>query len=125
MKTQDFNAEARSPKYGYVKSPVHPRAFMILKYKADRGSDPHPVGDYTVLDADEDLGLSERKVMNIVTLLNGRKGLMPLGEGTGSRMLYNQVTECDDDGKSRVVFYRLGEKGVSTENALLRMESAQ
>ena len=50
MKTNDFNLEARTPRYGYVRSPVHPRAFQILKYPESRAADPKPVGDYTVLD---------------------------------------------------------------------------
>ncbi len=121
MKTNDFNAEAKTARYGYMPSPVHPRAFQILKYSE---SNPRPVGDYTVLDSKEDLGLSEKKVMNIVSLLNGRKHLMELGHETGTRVLYHIVSECDDDGKSRILFYQLGKEGVSIENALFRMEAA-
>lgn len=121
MKTNDFNAEAKTARYGYMPSPVHPRAFQILKYNE---SSPRPVGDYTVLDTKEDPGLSEKKVMNIVSLLNGRKHLMELGHETGTRILYQIVSECDDDGKSRVLFYQLGKGGVSIENALFRMEAS-
>jgi len=123
MKTKDFNAEARTSRFGYIPSPVNPRAFMILKYPDSMAADPHPVGDYTVLDSEEDATLSEKKVMNLISLLNGRKNLMQLGHETGSRILYNIVSECDDDGKSRVLFYRLGKEGVSIENALFRMEA--
>lgn len=122
MKTDDFNAEATSPRYTYRKSPAHPRGFMILKYQEDALRDPVPVGDYTVLDAQEDLEMSEKKVMNIISLLNGRKSLMQLGHDTGIRSLYHVVTEKDDEGKARVVFYNLGKEGVSVENALLRIE---
>jgi hypothetical protein len=121
MKTNDFNAEAKTPRYGYMPSPVHPRAFQILKYSE---LNPQPVGDYTVLDSKEDLGLSEKKVMNLISLLNGRKHLVQLGHETGTRVLYNVVSECDDDGKSRVLFYQLGKGGVSVENALFRIEAA-
>jgi hypothetical protein len=121
MKTNDFNVEAKTPRYGYMPSPVHPRAFQILKYNE---SEPRPVGDYTVLDSSEDLSFSEKKVMNLVSLLNGRKHLVQLGHETGTRVLYHIVSECDDDGKSRVLFYQLGNEGVSVENALLRMEAA-
>lgn len=121
MKTNDFNAEAKSPRYGYVPSPVNPRAFQILKYP-ETEAPAVPVGDYTVLDMKEDLSLSEKKVMNLVSLLNGRKNLMQLGHETNSRVLYNIVTERDDDGKARVVFYNLGREGTSVENALLRIE---
>jgi hypothetical protein len=123
MKTNDFNLEARAPRYGYVPSPVHPRAFQILKYADSPNEEPRPVGDYTVLDAREDIQLSEKKVINLISLLNGRKTLMQLGHETGTRVLYHIVSECDEDGKSRVLFYQLGKGGVSIENALFRMEA--
>lgn len=122
MKTDNFNAEAAAPRYSYRASPVHPRGFMILKYPDGMDSEPVTVGDYTVLDTHEDLSLSEKKVMNLISLLNGRRALMELGHETKSRILYNVVSEHDDDGKARVVFYQLGSAGVSVENALLRIE---
>jgi hypothetical protein len=122
MKTNDFNAEAKTPRYGYVPSPVNPRAFQIVKYANSQSNDPKPVGDYTVLDSKEDPGLTEKKVMNLVTLLNGRKSLMQLGHETNARILYHVVSEHDDDGKARIVFYHLGKEGVSIENALFRIE---
>ncbi len=122
MKTPDFNVEAAIPRYTYAKSPVHPRGFMILKFAEDRSREPVPVGDYTVLDAHEDIKISEMKVMNLVSLINGRKNLMDLGHETGIRTLYQIVTPKDDEGKARVVFYNLGKEGVSVENALFRIE---
>jgi hypothetical protein len=92
---------------------------MIMKV---RGDNPVAVGDYTVLDGAEDPALSEKKVMNLISLMNGRKNLMDLGHETKSRVLYNIVSECDDEGKARVIFYHLGTEGVSVENALLRIE---
>lgn len=121
MKTPDFNAEAVPASYGYRPSPVNPRAFQIIRL-ADDGCEPSVVGDYTVLDQDEDIAFSEKKVMNVISLLNGRKNLMQLGHETGVRVLYKVLTECDDDGKARVMFYNLGKEGVSIENALFRIE---
>ncbi len=122
MKTNDFNSEAATPRYTYSRSPVHARAWMILKYKDETTKETVPVGDYTVLDTKEDLALSEKKVINLIGLLNGRKNLMELGHETGARVLYKIVTEKDDDGKARVIFYHLGKEGVSIENALFRIE---
>lgn len=125
MKTEDFNAEASSPRYTYRKSPVHPRGYMILKYRDDRTAEPVVIGDYTVLDSKEDLGLSEKKVMNLVSLLNGRKNLMQLGHETGVRVLYHIVSERDDDDKTRILFYTLGKEGVSVENAMFRIDRSE
>jgi len=107
MQTQDFNSESRAPLYAYTRSPVNERAFLIMK-KPTTSAEPIPVGDYTVLDKEEDLSLSEKKVMNLISLLNGRKRLMQLGHETNSRILYNIVSEKDEENKTKVLFYKLG-----------------
>ena len=124
MQTQEFNAESHIPLYAYQRSPVNERAFLITK-KGNLESDPVPVGDYTVLDREEDLSLSEKKVMNLVSLLNGRKRLMELGHETNSRVLYNVLSERDEENKYKVLFYQLKQRGVSIENALFRLESEE
>jgi hypothetical protein len=124
MQTQDFNAEGAIGKFAYQRSPVNERAFLILK-KQDEAKEPIPVGDYTVLDKQEDMTLAEKKVTNLVALLNGRKRLMQLGHETQSRILYNIVSEKDEDNKMKVLFYQLKKQGVSTENALFRLASEE
>lgn len=124
MQTQDFNTESQIPKYGYERSPVNERAFMIVK-KEEETADPKPVGDYTVLDKEEDIKLSEHKVMNLVSLLNGRKRLVEYGHELKGRILYHIVSECDEENKMKVLFYKLEKEGVSKENALFRMESTE
>lgn len=124
MQTQDFNVEGAIGKYAYQRSPVNERAFLILK-KQDEAGEPVPVGDYTVLDKEEDISLTEKKVTNLVSLLNGRKRLMELGHETNSRILYNIVSEKDEENKMKVLFYKLEQQGVSKENALFRLESSE
>ena len=122
MQTQDFNSESAVPLYGYERSPVNERAFLIMKKETEN---PVPVGDYTVLDKEEDIGLAEKKVMNLVSLLNGRKRLMELGHETKSRILYNIVSERDEENKTKILFYKLEREGVSIENALFRLETTE
>ncbi len=124
MQTQDFNVEGAIGKYAYQRSPVNERAFLILK-KQDEAKEAVPVGDYTILDKEEDIALAEKKVTNLVSLLNGRKRLMHLGHETKSRILYNIVSEKDEDNKMKVLFYKLETEGVSKENALFRLESEE
>jgi hypothetical protein len=121
MQTQDFNSESRVPTYAYKRSPVNERAFLILKREMI-AHEPKPIGDYTVLDKEEDIKLSEQKVMNLVSLLNGRKRLMDLGHETKSRILYHVVSERDEENKTKILFYKLEQQGVSKENALFRFE---
>lgn len=122
MQRQDFNAEGRAPLYAYARSPVNERAFLITKNQED-ATTSIPVGDYTVLDKEEDISLTEKKVINLVSLLNGRRRLMDLGHETKSRILYQVVSERDEENKTKVLFYKLEEEGVSKENALFRLES--
>jgi hypothetical protein len=123
MNSQDFNTQSSNVRYSFCPSPVHDRAFLILK--GDGGGNPDIVGDYTVLDVGEDKSLSEKKVMNLISLLNGRKNVMPLGSETRARVLYRIVTDADDDGRSHVLFYHLGNEGVSVENALFRLKKEE
>lgn len=124
MQTQDFNTESRIPKYGYQRSPVNERAFMIVK-KEEETAEAKPVGDYTVLDKEEDIDLAEKKVMNLVSLLNGRKRLVDLGHEAKCRVLYHILTKKDEENKAKVMFYKLEKQGVSKESALFRIEYDQ
>ncbi|MEM9469086.1 MAG: hypothetical protein AAF988_02890 [Pseudomonadota bacterium] len=117
MQRDEFNIEGKAPRYAYKRSPVHDRSFLIVNTIEET-----PVGEYTVLDKEEDLGLSEKKVINLISLLNGRKKLMDLGHETNTRVLYHIVSERDEENKTKVLFYNLGEEGVSVENALFRLE---
>ncbi|MCI5061264.1 MAG: hypothetical protein MRY79_09400 [Alphaproteobacteria bacterium] len=121
MQTQEFNIESKAPVYSYQRCPVNERSFLL--YKNAQNQQGGVVGDYTVLDSDEDLSLSEKKVMNLISALNGRKNLLQLGEETKSRMLYHVVDSGENKEQAKVIFYHLGKKGVSKENAFLRIET--
>ncbi|MEM6811246.1 MAG: hypothetical protein AAF549_02145 [Pseudomonadota bacterium] len=121
MQLNEFNKEGAVPAYGYERSPVNHRAFLIMK-KDDQANNIEPVGDYTVLDQDEDESLSEKKVMNLITLLNGRKQLMELGHETNTRVLYNVIHDGKGEEETTVMFYKLEAEGVSKESALLRFK---
>jgi len=121
MQLQDFNTEGAAPLYGYERSPVNERSFLIMR-KNEMAENGQPVGDYTVLDSDEDPGLSEKKVMNLISLLNGRDQLMQLGHETNSRVLYRIINDGEDGEEAKVIFYHLGQQGVSKENAMFRFK---
>lgn len=119
MDTRDFNELSALPRYIYARNEVHPRAFRILKYQ---GADARPVGDYMVLDAAEDLSLSEKKVMNIVSALNGREKLLQLGGETGARQLFHLIHDGADGEPLKVMFYNYKGEGCSAESALFTIE---
>ena len=106
--------------FTYRPNPVLAGSFLICRKEA--GGGVHPVGDYTLLDRTEDLGLTEKKVMNLVTLLNGGNDLLPLGEQSKSRLLFHRKPKAADDARTEVVFYTYTGQGVSLENAILTIE---
>ena len=122
MKTHDFNDSGRLPTYTYRPSPVSARAYQILRFSKGLAEEAHPVGEYTVLDKEEDPLLSEKKVMNVVSALNVRQNLIQLGAETKSRQLFHIIHDGTDGQPMRVLFTSYDGTGVSAENALLMME---
>lgn len=122
MRKSDFNDEASNPRYLYQRSPVHDRSFRIMRRSDDKAAEPVPVGDYTVLDLNETPDLSEKKIMNVVSALNGRAKLLQLGAETKSRLLYHLIHDGGDGRPVKVMFYSYDGSGVSRENAMLIME---
>lgn len=106
--------------FTYRPNPVLSGSFLICK-KEENG-DVQPVGDYTLLDRSEDLSLTEKKVMNLVTLLNGGNDLMSLGEQTKSRLLFHRKPRAEDATRTEVIFYAYTGAGISKENAILTIE---
>jgi len=106
--------------FTYRPNPVLQGSYLICK-KTEKG-DLQPVGDYTLLDRNENAALTEKKVMNLITLLNGGSDLVPLGEETRSRLLFHRKPRDPDSGRSEVVFYAYTGEGVSRENAILTIE---
>lgn len=122
MTLDDFNLITAKTDYTYRRNPVVDGSFMILKRQKEEAYEP--IGEYTVLDKSEEPDLSEKKVMNLIAILNDQDDrLIQLGEGTGLRMLYKPIPRQTDSEKSKVIFYTLKEEqGVSTENAILTIE---
>jgi hypothetical protein len=119
----DLKAEQKQvsrPDFIYQHNPVHERGFQIMKLGDNDEYDV--IGEYTILAQDEPLDLAEKKVMNLITLLNGRDNLMDLGEQTGTRLIYQRKAYAEETGCYEIIFYELGKQGVSQENALLTMQ---
>ena len=122
MDLNGFNSINTKQLYTYRKNPMHSQSYMIMKRSAEDQSFA-PFGEYTVLDHEEPTSLTERKVMNLVTRLNGLDRVIDIKEDVDGRLLYHKVHDAQDaGGKSKVVFYTLGKKGVSKENAVLTFE---
>ena len=84
MNLGDFNSINTTQLYTYRRNPMHERSFVLLKRQEQ---DFAPIGEYTVIDQDEDLKLSEKKVINLVTRLNGLNNIIDLSDQVDTRTL--------------------------------------
>ncbi|MBI1327702.1 MAG: hypothetical protein GC136_08685 [Alphaproteobacteria bacterium] len=100
--------------FHYKEHPYLDRAFMILDGET-------PVGEYTVLDLEEDLQLSARKLNNIVCLMNGNPDVVQLGEETQSQTYFYKKPLVEEGARAEVIFYER-RTDVSKPNALLNIE---
>lgn len=117
----DFNELSEKPQFIYKRNPLVEHSFQIFSWRFEK-KDYEPVGEYLLLETDEDPTLTEKKVMNIVTLLNGKDGLLDLGELTKTRVLFNVVPKKDVDDPTKLIFRNHDGEGTSTENAILTLE---
>lgn len=106
--------------FTYRPNPMLSGSYLICKKELN--GELHPVGDYTLLDRSEEPCLTEKKVMNLVTLLNGKSDLVPLGADTKSRLYFHRKPKMEEDKRTEVVFYAYTGHGVSKENAILTIE---
>ncbi|GJL85620.1 MAG: hypothetical protein DHS20C02_13950 [Micavibrio sp.] len=116
-----FNEESEKPWYKYKRNPLVEHSFQIFGF-VEKKQDYEPVGEYTVLDPREDPDLTEKKMMNIISLLNGKKDLMELGNLTKTRLLYNMVPKTSESDKTKIIFRTYDLEGVSMENAVLELK---
>ncbi len=106
--------------YTYGPNPLLARSYLL--FRKDHNGENAPIGDYTILDEQEDMALAEKKLMNIVMQLNGEEELLQLGNQTRSRLLFHCKPKEADDPKQTIVFFSYTGQGVSKENAILTLE---
>ena len=117
----DFNDRGEKARYIHKRNPLVEYAYQIFEYKDYKG-DYEPVGEYTLLDTDEDPDLTERKLINLTRLMNGKKDLVDLKEMTNSRLLFNVMPRKNDTDPTKIIFRTYDGDGVSKENAILVLE---
>lgn len=118
MRSEDFNEESDHPEFIYKLNPLTERAYQIFQFKPDKG-DYEPIGEYTVLDLDEESELSEKRVMNLISVMNQRKRTIDLSSLTNTRILYSIVPIKPEDTDQKIIFRTYDGAGVSKENAIL------
>lgn len=119
--TMNFNSESEKPEFLYKRNPLTPHVFQIFQFKKDKGV-YEPVGTYTLLDMAESLDLTEKKMINLIAIMNGKQRLIDFTKLTQERILFNIVPNSPENLNEKVIFRTYDGNSVSKENAVLEIE---
>ena len=116
-----FNEAGEKAEFIYKPNPIVPHSWQIFRYKTEK-NEYEPVGDYTLVNTEEASDITEKKLINMIGLLNGKKELLQLGNLTGTRVLYNIVQKATDTQPTKILFRDYDGESVSVDNAVLTIE---
>jgi hypothetical protein len=94
---------------------------MFKPYKGGQG-EYDQIGTYEVVDESEAAAITEKKLLNLIKLLSGKKSLDDLSNLTDTRLLFTIVNKKEESDPSVINFRTYDGNGVSTENAVLILE---
>jgi hypothetical protein len=121
MNLGNFNEQTAKTPFIYRRNPLHEFSYLILS-QDERGEGYVPVGEYIVLDTTEDTDITEKKLINLLGIMNGKGKLIDFRNLTKERILYNIIPETPESNEQKVVFRSHDGKGVSKENAVLTIK---
>lgn len=101
----------------YKPNPLVDRAYQIFEYDIDKSS-YDLAGEYVLINKDEDPQVTEKKVINLITLLNKKDDLIDLSNLTKARMLYTIVPEAQSGDQTKIILRDYDGSGVSKDNAV-------
>ncbi len=113
----DFNKQMERPRFIFKPNPMMKRAYQIFELMPKNNA-YEPVGEYVLLNHDEDPEITEKKMINLVTLLNGKKDLIDLSPLTKTVCLFTVVPEEQSGDQTKIIFKDQEGMGVSTDNAV-------
>jgi len=114
---KNFNEESEKPEFIFKPSGVSSHIFQLFQYQEAKG-DYEPVGEYTVLDMDEPPELTDKKLFNILSVINERSRYIDFTGVSGERTYFQYIEPKDDDLNEKVIFRTYTGSGVSKENAI-------
>ncbi len=117
-----FNQISEKPRFIYKANPASEKAFQIFEWSKRVNDDYQPVGDYIVLDSDENRTLSEKKLINLISMMNGKGIAVDLTKEVEEKTLYHVKNKKVDTEETQVIFRTHDGKGVSVENAILKVK---
>ncbi len=121
MGLKTFNEESDKPWFISKKNPLVQHSWQIFEFKVDK-EDYEPVGEYILVDTSEPIDITEKRVMNVLNILNRRSSHIDFNSLTNTRVLFSIVDDGSQSGILKAVFRTYDGKGVSIENAVLTIE---
>lgn len=104
-------------RFVYKPNPMVDRAYQIFEYSPKKGTYNH-VGDYVLVNKEEPRDITEKKMMNIMALLNKKGEMIDVSELTKIRILFTLVPEAQSPDQTKMIFKDYDGTGVSKDNAV-------
>ncbi|MCK5374996.1 MAG: hypothetical protein KAJ40_06910 [Alphaproteobacteria bacterium] len=101
----------------YKQSPMTERDYQIHEYDFTKGAYNH-VGDYVLINTDEPRNITEKKIANLMSILNKKDDITDLSNLTKTRVLYTIVPEAQAGNQTKIVFKDYDGSSVSKDNAI-------
>lgn len=98
-------------------NPLVERDYQVFEYNTEKSEYEH-VGDYVLINKEEPREITEKKVANIMSIINKKDEFIDLSNLTKTRMLYTVVPEAQSGDQSKMIFKDYDGSGVSKENAI-------
>mgnify|MGYP000221043301 CR=1 FL=1 len=83
-------------------NPLVERAYQVFEYNMETSSYDHG-GDYVLINKDEKREVTEKKVINLMTILNGKDDLIDISNLTNTRLLYTIVPEAQAGDQTKMM----------------------
>ncbi len=98
-------------------NPQIDRSYQIFEYNFKNGDYEH-AGDYVLINKSEKTEITEKKLINLMTLLNGKDNLIDISNLTKVRSLFTLVPEAQAGDQTKIILKDYDGSGVSKENAV-------
>lgn len=117
--SMNFNSNSEKTRFIFKPNPVDAKSFDIFENR--RGYDDYtPAGSYVAL-AEEARELTEKRLVNLVGLLNGKGITVDLSAQSSEQMLFQVLDKKLDSDPTKIIFRTRDPDGVSVENAIVTL----
>ncbi len=105
----------------HKQNPLVERSYQIFEYDFTKGDYEH-AGDYVLLKKDEPREVTEKKLINLMTLLNGKDDLIDISNLTNARVLFTVIPEAQSGEQTKIILKDYDGSSVSEDNAVFTIK---